>query len=393
MASSNISESRLFKPLKLGNAQLTHRIAMAPLTRFRNNTNNAPLDFTPKYYADRGSTPGTLIMSEATGTSMQETGVDQVPAFVTDEQVASWKKVIAAVHENKSVWFQQLWGLGRGADPEFQKRNGYKFMSSSPVPMKEGHPVPEEMTEAEILATIDGFVATAKRVVGAGGDGVEVHGAHGYLLDQFLSDSVNKRTDKWGGSIENRARLLLMTVKAVVEAIGAEKVGIRLSPYASYQNSESSDIIGQYTYVIDELKKMNVPFAYLSLVEARGDPDKLGMEQDPSTDHQTLDFILEKWDNLSPVVVAGSYTPETAVRAVDGPYKKWDVIVAFGRNFVSNPDLVYRIKHGLPLNEYHRPTFYLKGSEIGYNDYPFSKEWAHEQREAAVASMEVHVQA
>lgn len=384
MPKTNISESKLFNPLKIGNAQLNHRIAMAPLTRFRNNTNHAPLPFVPKYYGDRASTPGTLIMSEATGTSLQETGVDQTPAFVTDEQVASWRKVIAAVHEHKSVWFQQIWALGRGADPEYQKAHGYKFQSSSAVPMKPGAAIPEEMTEDEILDVIQGFVDTAKRVVEAGGDGVEVAGAHGYLLEQFLADSVNKRTDRWGGSIENRARLLLETVKAVVAAIGAERVGIRLSPYAAYQGSESSDVIGQYSYVLKELKKMQVPFAYLSLVEARGDPGKLGSAQDPADAKLTLDFILNIWDNLSPVVVAGAYTPESAARAVDEHYAKWDVIIAFGRYFVANPDLVYRIKHGLPLTKHHRPTQYLKGSEIGYNDYTFSQEYINAQRELAL---------
>jgi NADPH2 dehydrogenase len=250
--------------------------------------------------------------------------------------------------------------------------------------MKPGAAIPEDMTEDEILDVIQGFVDTAKRVVEAGGDGVEVHGAHGYLLDQFLADSVNKRTDRWGGSIENRARFLLETVKAVVAAIGAERVGIRLSPYAAYQGSESSDVIGQYSYVVKELKKMKVPFAYLSLVEARGDPDKLGSAQDPADAKLTLDFILDIWDNSSPVVVAGAYTPESAVRAVDEHYAKWDVIVAFGRSFLANPDLVYRIKHGLPLTMHHSPTHYLKGSEIGYIDYTFSQEYINAQRELAL---------
>ncbi|KAK1703332.1 NADH:flavin oxidoreductase/NADH oxidase [Colletotrichum lupini] len=388
MASPNITESKLFKPLKLGNTQLEHRIALAPLTRYRNDANHVAKPFVPRYYSDRASTPGTLIISEATGTSMPETGVPHGPAFVTDEQVAAWEKVIAAVHEKKGVWFQQIWAQGRAADPDYQKQRGYKFRSSSAVPMEPGAAVPEEMTEEEILQVIQDFADTAKRVVAAGGDGVEIHGAHGYLLDQFLSDFVNKRTDKWGGSIENRARLLLEVIKAVVEVIGAEKVALRLSPYASFQGAESSDIHGQYTYIVKELKKMNVPFAYLSLVEARGDPAKLlNTTHDPKIAQQTLDFILDIWDNLSPVVVAGGYSPESAAQALDGHYAKWDVIVAFGRSFIANPDLVWRFKHGVPLTKYHRFSFYIRGSEIGYNDYTFSQEYIDAQREWALTHL------
>ncbi|WYZ44697.1 hypothetical protein EsH8_VIII_000013 [Colletotrichum jinshuiense] len=389
MTSANISESKLFKPLRVGNAQLNHRIVMAPLTRYRNDKNHVAMPFVPRYYGERASAPGTLIISEATGTSMQETGVRQGPAFVTDEQVEAWRKVIAAVHAHKSVWFQQIWAQGRAADPEYQKARGFKFRSSSAVPMEPGAAIPEEMTEEEILNVIQDFSDTAKRVVAAGGDGVEIHGAHGYLLDQFLSDSVNKRTDKWGGSIENRSRLLLEVVKAVVAAIGAEKVALRLSPYASFQGAESSDIHGQYTYIIKELKKMDVSFAYLSLVEARGDPAKLlNTTQDPATAQQTLDFILDIWDNLSPVIVAGGYSPETAAQALEEHYAKWDVIVAFGRSFLANPDLVWRIKNGVPLSKYHRNSFYIKGSEIGYNDYNFSQEYIDAQREWAASHLE-----
>ncbi|KAF9874704.1 NADH: flavin oxidoreductase/NADH oxidase [Colletotrichum karsti] len=390
IAATNISESRLFKPIKLGNSQLNHRIAMAPLTRYRHDKNHVAMPFVPRYYGERASTPGTLIISEATGVSMQDTGVPQGPAFVTDEQVEAWRKVIAEVHARKGVWFQQIWGQGRAADPEYQKARGFKYRSSSAVPMEPDAAIPEEMTEEEILQFIQDMVDTAKRVISAGGDGVEIHSAHGYLLDQFLSDSVNKRTDKWGGSVENRSRLTLEVVKAVVEAIGAEKVAIRLSPYASFQGAESSNIHEQYTYIAKELKKMNAPFAYLSLVEARGDPAKLlTVNEDPSIDQKTLDFILDIWDNLSPVIVAGGYTADTAAKALETHYAKWDVIVAFGRSFLANPDFVWRVKNGIELNKYHRQSFYIKGSEIGYNDYPFSSEYVDAQREWALKNLEV----
>ncbi|RMJ17424.1 hypothetical protein CDV36_002880 [Fusarium kuroshium] len=382
------AESRLFKPLRLGHAQLEHRIALAPLTRYRNDKNHVAKPFMERYYSERASTPGTLIISEATGISMQETGERQGPSFVTDEHVAAWKKIIAGVHANKGVWFQQIWAQGRAAEPDYQKERGFKYRSASAVPMTPDSEVPEAITEEEIQGLIQDFVATSKRVVDAGGDGVEIHGAHGYLLDQFISDSVNQRTDKWGGSIENRARLLLEVVKAVSAEIGPERVAVRLSPYATFQGAESTNIQAQYSYIVTELKKIG-PLAYLSLVEARGDPAKLLVGGDPdSGESQTLDFILNIWDNLSPVIVAGNYSPASAVNAVEGHYKKWDVIVAFGRLFLSTPDLVWRVKNGIPLNKYHRQSFYIKGSEIGYNDYPFSPEFVDARRTWALKAVE-----
>ncbi|KAM0559850.1 hypothetical protein ACHAPJ_003798 [Fusarium lateritium] len=382
-------DSKLFQPIQVGHVKLEHRMVMAPLTRYRHDKNHVAKPFVERYYSQRASTPGTLIISEATGISMQDTGVRQGPAFVTDEQVAAWKKVIAGVHANKSFWVQQIWGQGRASDPEYQKERGYKYRSSSAVPIEEGAIVPEEMTEEEIQGVIRDFVATSKRVIDAGGDAVEIHGAHGYLLDQFVSDSVNKRTDKWGGSIENRARLLLEVVKAVAAEIGPKRVAVRLSPYAEFQGAESSDIHAQYSYIVKELKKIG-PLAYLSLVEARGDPAKLlATDLDPSIDAQTLDFILEIWDNASPVLVAGNYSPASAAEVLDGHYKKWDVIVAFGRHFLANPDFVWRVKHGLELNKYDRASFYIKGSDIGYNDYPLSQEYVDAQRAWAIQNLEV----
>lgn len=374
-ASVRPAESRLFKPIKVGHSSLQHRIVLAPLTRYRNDDGHVPMPLMEKYYADRGSAPGTLIISEATGVAHSEEGHPNGPGFVNDAQVEGWRKVIDAVHANGSVYFQQLWSMGRASDPEHITKRGYEYRSSSAVAMDGSPATPRAMTEEEILQTIEDFVATAKRVVAAGGDGVEIHSAHGYLLDQFLTDSVNKRTDKWGGSIENRSRLTLEVVRRLVEAIGAGKVAIRLSPYAGFQGSEKSDSRELYTYLITELKKMDVKLAYLSLVEARGDPGSLLFDQKAINQDKTLDFILELWDNQSPVVVAGGYKPETAIRALEEHYEKWDVLVAFGRDFIANPDLVYRVRHGIPLAKYNRSSFYINKSNVGYNDYPFSEEY------------------
>lgn len=369
------SESRLFKPLKVGNMELKHRIVFPPLTRNRSDDDHVPLPFMVKYYADRASTSGTLVISEATSISHLEEGQYNVPGFVSDRQTAAWKEIIDAVHAKGSYYFQQIWGMGRASFPEFMAEKGLKYRSSSAVPMEGVDAIPEEMTEAEILDTIQSFVDTAKRVIAAGGDGVEIHCAHGYLLDQFLSDAVNKRTDKWGGSTENRARLVLEVVKAVVDAVGADRVALRMSPYAAFQGAEKADIQGQYLYILAELKKMPAPLAYLSLVEAAGDPGALVFGGKVVNQGKTLDFIMEAWDNWSPVIVAGGYRSETAISALEDHYKKWDTMIAFGRHFLANPDLVFRIQHGLKLNQYNRPTFYLVKNEVGYNDYPFSEEF------------------
>ncbi|KFX91162.1 hypothetical protein O988_07889 [Pseudogymnoascus sp. VKM F-3808] len=369
------AESRLFKPIEVGNMALQHRIVLPPLTRNRNDDDHVPLPLMVKYYSDRASTPGTLVISEATSVSHLEEGQDNIPGFVSESQVAAWTKIIDAVHARGSFYFQQIWGMGRASFPEFLAKKGLKYRSSSAVAMEGVDAIPEEMTEEEILDIIQSFVDTARRVISAGGDGVEIHAAHGYLIDQFVSDAVNKRTDKWGGSIENRSRLLLEVVKAVVNEIGAERVALRMSPYAAFQGAEKTDIEGQYLYIIKELKKMNVPLAYLSLVESTGDPGAIAFNGKTVNQGKTLDFILEAWDNRSPVIVAGGYRPNTAAWALEDHYNKWNTLVAFGRHFLANPDLVFRVRHGLELNKYNRPTFYLAKNEVGYNDYPFSEEY------------------
>ncbi|KAL4876476.1 NADH:flavin oxidoreductase NADH oxidase family protein [Aspergillus karnatakaensis] len=375
----NPATTKLFSPLRVGRMNLTHRIVFPPLTRNRNSDTHTPLPLMTQYYADRASTPGTLIISEATAISHAEEGQDNTPGFISEQQVSAWKAIISAVHAKGSFYFQQIWGMGRASYPQFLKEKGLRYRSASAIPMQGVDAIPSEMTETEIQETIESFVDTARRVIAAGGDGVEIHCAHGYLLDQFLSDAVNHRSDKWGGSTENRARLVLEVVRAVVAAIGADRVALRLSPYAAFQDAEKGDIQGQYLYLINRLREIVPPLAYLSLVEATGDPGALVFGGKEVNQGRTLDFILQAWGNRSPVIVAGGYGPETAARALEEHYGEWDVLVAFGRHFLANPDLVYRIRHGIELNKYHRPTFYLPMSEVGYNDYPFSEEFLAER--------------
>jgi NADPH2 dehydrogenase len=370
---SPVAQSKLFQPIRLGAAQLQHRIALAPLSRYRNDDDGVPLPYSEKYYADRASTPGTLIISEATSVSHPEQ--PQGSALMTDAQRDAWSKNINAVHDKGSLFFQQIWSMGRAATPEFLAKSGGRYRSASSIPLDDKHPAPVEMTEDEILQTIDDFVAAAKRALALGADGVEVHGAHGYLVHQFLSDKSNKRTDRWGGSVENRSRFLLKIVEALVSAIGAERVAVRLSPFASFQGADSTDITAQYGYLIGELIRMDAKLAYLHLVETRADPVTWATGDAAANKEKTLDFILEAWENRSPVVVAGGYLPESAVEALEGRYSKWDVIVAFGRTFLANPDLVFRAKHGIKLNPSDRASYYTPKTEVGYNDYAFSDEW------------------
>ncbi|KAL2672790.1 hypothetical protein Neosp_013506 [[Neocosmospora] mangrovei] len=378
-------QSNLWKPLKLGNATLSHRIALAPLTRLRNDEEHHPMEIMTQYYADRASTPGTLLVSEATGISKSAEAAPHTPGISSPEQVEAWGRIYDAVHAKGCFMFQQLWDLGRAATPELLQAQGLKYYSSTNKQL-EGRSIPPiPLTEEEIWEKIQDFRSAARKVVDAGGDGVEIHGAHGFLIDQFLSSSINDRTDKWGGSIENRARFLLEVVKAVVEEIGAERTAIRLSPFATFQGAYTINTWEQTSYIIGELKKTGYKLAYLSFVEPRANPTvvdrDIGLVSDVvnpfGEKKQSLDFILEAWDNQSPVMVAGGYLPHNVYQAVDGQYKKWDVVVAFGRWFVSNPDLVFRVKNGVPFTPYKRELFYAFKSNEGYNDYAFSDEFIH----------------
>ncbi|KAJ3475471.1 hypothetical protein NLG97_g9449 [Lecanicillium saksenae] len=263
-------------------------------------------------------------------------------------------------------------------DAKYVGSRGFKYSSSSNKILPGRDVAPEPLTEEEILAVIDDFRKSARNAVDAGADGVEIHGAHGYLIDQFTRDSVNDRTDKWGGSVENRGRFLLEIIKAVSEEIGADRTALRLSPFATFQDAVSSDTWAQTGYILDQIKARGHKLAYLSMVEPRGDPVLLFIgphKVDPfAGGEKSLKYFLRKWDNFTPVIVAGAYDLEGAAPAVDDEYAQWDVIVGYGRPFISNPDLVFRLKNKIPFTEYNRKTFYLPKVATGYIDYPFSQQ-------------------
>jgi NADPH2 dehydrogenase len=228
------------------------------------------------------------------------------------------------------------------------------------------------MTAEDIKSFISAYVQAARNAVEAGFDGVELHGANGYLIDQFIQDVSNQRTDDYGGSVENRARFAIEATTAVVSAIGADKVGIRLSPYSTFQGMRMKDPVPQFTYVVEELSKLKL--AYLHVVESRVNGNVIV----EST--EKVRFVVEAWNRTSPVLIAGGFESESAKTAADEEYKDYDVAIVFGRYFISTPDLPYRIQKGLELAPYNRDTFYKADSKDGYTDYPFSEEFKAEYK-------------
>lgn len=360
-----MAQSRLFKPLKIGNVEVKHRIGMAPLTRCRATDDRVPTPMMKEYYGQRAAVPGTLILTEGTFVSANCGGFVNAPGIWREDQVTAWRTVTDEVHRKGSFIFCQLFSKGRAAEAEVARAEGVPIIAPSVIPIDGSAPVPRAMTIQEIKQTAHDFVEAAKNAIRAGFDGVEIHGANGYLLDQFLQDVSNQRDDEYGGSVENRSRLLGDIIKKVALAIGPERVGLRLSPWSTFQAMRMEDPIPQFTDVINKAKQSNI--AYLHLVESRvaGSSD--------SGDTDTLDFAYRLWNG--PFLIAGGYNPQGARELVDEKHRDKEILVIFGRFYVSNPDLVYRISKGLDLGAYNRETFYTPKSAVGYSDYPFSEEY------------------
>ncbi|KAM0285116.1 hypothetical protein ACHAO9_008947 [Fusarium lateritium] len=354
--------SKLFKPLALGNGhiKLQHRIGLCPLTRFRASDEHVPLDFVVDYYAQRASEPGTILISEGTFISAEDGGTDNVPGIYNEDQIQAWRKVTDAVHAKGSYIFCQLWSIGRTASPDVAKREGITVSGADEIPLNETSPRPHRLTVTEIHQRCRNFATAATNAITAGFDGVELHGANGYLIDQFTQDNSNHRTDDYGGSVENRSRFAVEATQAVCEAVGADKVGIRLSPWSTFQAMKMDDPVPQFSDLITKLSGLKL--AYLHLVESRiaGSGDVESSEN--------LDFAIERWNG--PLLIAGGFKPDTARKLVDEEYPTKDIVVMFGRYFISTPDLPYRLREGLELNPYDRSTFYTPKSPVGYVDYP-----------------------
>ncbi|KAL5532373.1 hypothetical protein ACEPAF_5943 [Sanghuangporus sanghuang] len=375
------SGAKLFQPIRVGSAELAHRVVLAPLTRYRADDAHVPTDIMAEYYAQRASVPGTLLITEVAFIAPRAGGFNNIPGIWSKEQIARWKKVVDAVHNQGSFIYMQLWALGRAAQPtiisqpDSPKNPGgpYPYVSASAIPLstRDDGIKPRPLTNEEILEYIDLYGQAAHNAVhGAGFDGVEIHGAHGYLIDQFTQDVSNKRTDQWGGSIENRIRFALEVTKKVVSAVGEERTGIRLSPFNTFQDMRMNHPQSTFAALVARIRDAYLHFAYLHVVEPRiaGAWDRTPLEGESN------DFLRAIWKgpdsakNGSVYISAGGYTPQGALEHAE----KYEELVAFGRHFISNPDLPARIKNSIPFTPYNRETFYMVGRPEGYVDYPFA---------------------
>jgi N-ethylmaleimide reductase len=363
---------KLFSPVEIGPYQLKHRLVLAPLTRMRAaKPSLAPRPLNAEYYAQR-ATPGGLLIAEASPVSVTAFGSPGVPGIYSGAQIAGWRKVVDAVHAKGGIIFLQLWHVGRVSHSSFQP-GGTLPVAPSAIAIspewKTGtadgkvttYETPRALETSEIPGIIDAFRQAAKNALAAGFDGVEVHGANGYLLEQFLQSRSNQRTDRYGGGIENRARLLLEVAQAVVEVWGANRVGVRLSPYGIANDSGEPEPMPLYTHVVDKLNPLGL--AYLHFIEPRSSGAgraEVNWQNVPSA------MVLFRPVRKGRLIAAGGFTGETAEAAIAQGHAD---AVAFGRIFISNPDLPRRLQRGYPLTPYDRKTFY-GGEETGYTDYP-----------------------
>lgn len=375
MGSLSPQPSRLFSPLTFGTLTLQHRLAMAPLTRFRASDSCVPLPIAATYYSQRASVPGTLLITEATYISARAGGLPNVPGIYSAEQIAAWRVVTDAVHAKGSYIFLQIWGVGRAADANnlaSAPGGPYNVVSASAIPLDNDHATPRALSVDEIQGLVADFAQAARNAIEAGFDGVEIHGANGLLIDQFTQDITNARTDTYGGSVANRSRFGLEVARAVVDAVGAERVGFRVSPWSTYNGMKMNDPVPQFSHLLRGLQELKL--AYMHIVESRvaGNEDVHGSE--------SIAPFVRLWGSTSPVLIAGGYEPETAKKAVDEEYKDQDVVVVFGRYFISSPDLPFRIANSIDLASYDRDTFYKAQSPDGYIDYPFSTEFENAKR-------------
>jgi N-ethylmaleimide reductase len=348
----------LFTPLQIGALTLPNRIILAPLTRTRADAGHMPNDLMAQYYSQRAS--GGLLITECTMVAPHTSAFINEPGIYNDAQIAAWKRVTDAVHAKGGRIFMQIWHAGRAAHPDMN--DGAPTVSSSATAIEgEAHTpkgkvpqaVPQALKVEEIPAIVAAYAQGAKNAMAAGFDGVEVHGANGYLIDQFLRDTPNQRTDSYGGALENRARFLMEVLTAVTAAIGADKVGLRLSPLNSYNSMKDSDPLALTGFLADQLNTFKL--AYLHVMRA----DFFGV--------QTGDVMAVAREKYQGVLVGNmGYTADEAEAAIAAG--KLDA-VAFGTAFLANPDLPARIQAKAALNAPDPSTFYTPGAK-GYTDYP-----------------------
>jgi N-ethylmaleimide reductase len=359
---------KLFKPLRLGAFNLPNRMVMAPLTRMRAAPGGMPTSLMAEYYGQRAS--AGLIITEGTAVSPRAHGYPASPGIYAPQQIAAWRAVTDRVHSMKGRILMQIQHNGRNSLPAYNG-DGSLPVAPSAIPYlgkvytpafePVDPPAPRALDCAEIPALTESFSRAAVNAMAAGFDGVEIQGANGHLIDQFLCDGSNKRTDAYGGSFAGRARFLLDIVDSVIEVVGADHLGVRLSPYGRYGGISDTDPLSLFSYVAGELSRRRI--AYLHLIEASA--SEIGITDDLHANAPN-NAALFRHAFLGPLVSAGAYTPESGENALlEG---RADAIT-FGRLFIANPDLVARVRQGASLNTPDRSTFY-GGSARGYTDYP-----------------------
>jgi N-ethylmaleimide reductase len=352
--------NKLFEPVKIGNIELKNRLGMAPMTRSRALPDGTPSDLAAEYYGQRASVG--LIISEGTQPSEDGQGYSNTPGIYTESHIEGWKKVTSKVHNEGGRIFVQLMHVGRVSHPDNTPHHRQAVAPSAIAPnieiftaqgMKE-IPTPRALSEGEIKDVINEFRLAARAAVEAGADGVEIHGANGYLIQQFLSENANQRQDAYGGTIENRSRFAIEVAKAVVNEIGPERTGIRFSPQGTLNGIEEGETSSEmYRYLISELDKLNL--AYLHIMH-------FGNES-------LLQDIRQHWSQALLVNRAGRTLDQLTI---DLDNELADVITV-GTWMIANPDFVERLKLDAPLNTPDKNTIYAGGAE-GYTDYPFLKE-------------------
>jgi N-ethylmaleimide reductase len=357
------AEINLLSPYKLSNLELPNRIVMAPLTRNRAGVGNVPGPLNATYYAQRAS--AGLIIAEATQVSPQGLGYPATPGIHSPEQVAGWKLVTDAVHQEDGRIFLQLWHVGRISHPDLQPDGMLPVAPSAITPRGEAATyegmkpfvTPRALETSEIPGIVEQYRQGAKNALEAGFDGVEIHGANGYLLDQFLRDGTNQRTDEYGGSIENRARLLLEVTEAVVGVWGTQRVGVRLSPSGTFNDMHDSNPLETFGYATEALNRFGL--AYLHIVEVTEADLRHGGTEVPTS------YLRDRFTGT--LMVNAGYDRDRGNAVIA---KKEADLVSFGTLFLANPDLPRRFALKAPLNQPDPITFY-GGTEKGYTDYPF----------------------
>ena len=359
------ANTALFSPIKVGKNELKHRVVLAPLTRFRANEDGTVTDLQKEYYTQRAS-EGGLLITEATFITRTAGSYYRAPGIYTKEQVESWKKVTEAVHAKGGVIYLQLWHIGRAALSKLNLGQQPVSSTEKPIPglnvLGDALEVPRALTPEDIKGIIGDYVQAARNAVEAGFDGVEVHSANGYLLDQFLNSNPNNRTDEYGGTPEKRSRFTYEVVEAVAAAIGAERTGLRLSPWSGFQDVEDDAPYETWGILVKKFQQ-NIPnLAYIHFIEPKADFCVDHYEK-PT---ETIDPFRKEWKG--PFIAGGGYTyyPEEAFKVAE----ETGSLIAFGRAFIANPDLPDRLLNGYPLTKYDRDTFYTNEPK-GYTDYPF----------------------